>query len=312
MRSARGMAPLLGLLLATACGGSDGPTDPNPATPPPPGGNATYTASVDGQAWASAASLTSVTAALSGTYIISGSVLAGASTRAITLNLMNIPGPGTYPLGTGAGVSGGSAIYAENVGGWITPLSGEAGTLTITTLTATRIAGTFSFTAVASAGSATGTRSVTNGAFDLAITSGTTTPVPEKSRMVLKATIGGQSYNASTIVSTGSPGTIFVFGGNNTRHSINIAMSNIPGPGSYALGGGVLSSVQVGAPPGEPVTGPLCCWNGNFAGSTGSVTVTSITATRMTGTFDFILQPGGSGAATAPLTVANGTFDVGL
>lgn len=63
-------------------------------------------------------------------------------------------------------------------------------------------------------------------------------------------------------------------------------MSNIPGPGTYAIGGGILSSVQVGAPPGEPVTGPLCCWNGAFVGSTGSVTVTAITATRMTGTFD--------------------------
>jgi hypothetical protein len=309
MHRVRSIAPFLGLLLITACSGGDGPTGPNP---PPPGGNASFTASVDGQGWTSAAALTNVTAAQSGTYIISGSVLTGASTRAITLNLMNIPGPGTYPLGTGAGVSGGSAIYAESAGGWGTPLSGEAGTINITTLTATRIAGTFSFTAAASAGGATGTRTVTNGTFDLEINSGTTTPVPEKNRMVLRATIGGQSYNASTLVSTGSPATIFVFGGNNTRHSINIAMTNLPGPGTYALGGGVLSSVQVGAPPGEPVTGPLCCWNGTFAGSTGSVTVTSITATRMTGTFSFTLQPGGLGAATAPLTIANGSFDVGL
>jgi len=309
MRRVRCIPPFLGLLLITACSGGDGPTGPNP---PPPGGNASFTASVDGQGWTSAAALTNVTAAQSGTYIISGSVLTGASTRAITLNLMNIPGPGTYPLGTGAGVSGGSAIYAESAGGWGTPLSGEAGSITVTTLTATRIAGTFSFTAAASAGGATGTRTVTNGAFDLQINSGTTTPVPEKNRMVLRATIGGQSYNASTLVSTGSPSTIFVFGGNNTRHSINIGMANIPGPGTYTLGGGVLSSVQVGAPPGEPVTGPLCCWNGTFAGSSGSVTVTSITATRMTGTFTFTLQPGGAGAATAPLTVTNGTFDVGL
>lgn len=112
--------------------------------------------------------------------------------------------------------------------------------------------------------------------------------------------------------STGTLSTIFVFGGTNNQHSINIAMGNIPGPGTYAIGGGVLSSVQVGAPPGQPVSGPLCCWSGSFAGSTGSVTITTITATRMTGIFSFILQPGGSGAATAPLTVANGSFNVGL
>jgi len=314
MRSARGFAHgfvlLLGLLVTTACGGSDEPTDPNSPNPPPPGGSANFTASVDGQAWASAANLTNVTAAQSGTYIISGSVLAGASVRALTLTLMNIPATGTYPLGTGAGVSGGTAIYAESAGGWLTPLSGEAGTITITTLSATRIAGTFSFAATATSGGATGTRTVTNGAFDLAITSGTTTPVPEKSRMVLKATIGGQPYNASTIVSNGSLSNFFGFGGSNTRHSINITLSNIAGPGTYALGGG--AAVQVSAPPGEPVTGPLCCWNGTFSGSTGSVTVTAITATRMTGTFNFVLQPGGLGAATAPLTITNGTFDVGL
>jgi hypothetical protein len=312
MRSARWIAPVLGLLFASACGGSDGPTDPGAAPSPPPGASANFTARVDGQAWASAANLTNVTAIQSGTYSISGSVLSGSTSRNITLNLMNIPGPGTYPLGTGAGVSGGSAIYADNVGGWGTPLSGEAGTITITTLSATRIAGTFSFTADASAGGASGTRAVTNGTFDLGINSGTTTPVPEKSRMVLTATIGGQSWNAATMVSTGTPSTILVFGGSNTRHSINIALSNIPGPGTYAIGGGVLSSVQVGAPPGQPVSGPLCCWNGSFAGSTGSVTISTITATRMTGTFSFVLRPGGAGAATAPLTVANGSFNVGL
>jgi len=118
MRSARCIATLVSLLLATACGGGDGPTGP----PPPPGGSANFTASVNGQAWASAANLTNVTAVPSGTYLISRSVLAGTSARAITLTLMNIPGPGTYPLGTGAGVSGGTAINAESAGGWGTPL----------------------------------------------------------------------------------------------------------------------------------------------------------------------------------------------
>jgi hypothetical protein len=306
------------LLFTLACGGGDGPTNPGPnpppppPPPPPPGGSANFTATVNGQAWASAANLVNVTAAASGTYILSGTALQGTNPRSVTMTLMNIPGPGTYPLGTGAGVSGGTGIYAESAGGWGTPLSGDAGTITLTTLTAARIAGTFAFTGDAVSGGATGTRAVTNGAFDLAINSGTTTPVGEKNRMKLTATIGGQSYNASTMVTSGALGSIFVFGGSNTRYSITIGFSNLPGPGTYALGGGVLSSVQVSAPPGQPVTGPLCCWNGNFAGSTGSVTVTAITATRMTGTFTFILQPGGSGAATTPLTIANGTFDVGI
>ncbi len=303
------------LLLSLACGGGGDPTGPGPnppPPPPPPPGSANFTATVNGQAWASAANLTNVTAAASGTYIISGSVLQGTNARAVTMTLMNVPGPGTYPLGTGAGVSGGTGIYAESSGGWGTALSGEAGTVTISTLTAARVAGTFNFVADAVSGGATGTRAVTNGAFDLPITAGTTTPVDEKNRMKIAATIGGQSYNASTVVTSGVLGSIFVIGGNNTRHSITFGFSNLPGPGTYPLGGGVLASVQVGAPPGQPVTGPLCCWNGTFAGSSGSVTVTTLTATRMTGSFTFNLQPGGAGAATAPLTVANGTFDVGI
>lgn len=308
------------LLFTLACGGGDGPTNPgpnpppppSPPPPPPPGGTANFTATVSGQAWASAVNLVNVTAAASGTYIVSGTALQGTNPRSITMTLMNVPGPGSYPLGTGAGVSGGTGIYAESAGGWGTPLSGEAGTITIGTLTAARIAGTFTFVGDAVSGGATGTRSVTNGAFDLPISSGTTTPVGEKSRMKLSATIGGQPYNASTMVTSGTLGSIFVIGGSNTRHSITMGFSSLPGPGTYALGGGVLSSVQVGAPPGGSVSGPLCCWNGTFNGSIGSVTVTAITATRMTGTFTFTLQPGGSGAATAPLTVTNGSFDVGI
>jgi hypothetical protein len=252
-----------------------------------------------------------VAAAQSGTYTISGGTIQGGVSRGITITLMNIPAPGTYPLGTGAGVSGGIAIYADNTGGWTTPLSGSAGTVTITALTASRIAGTFSFTAGANAGSATGTRAVTNGAFDLAITTGTTTAVPETSRNILRATLNGAPYNASTIVKIGNLATLLTFGGNNTQHSINITLQNVNGPGTYAVGPGGAVSATVGAPPGSPVTGPLCCWNSS-AGASGSLVVTSLTASRIAGTFSFTLPTAGSGAATAPMMVTGGTFDIGL
>jgi hypothetical protein len=40
--------------------------------------------------------------------------------------------------------------------------------------------------------------------------------------------------------------------------------------------------------------------------------VTSLTATRMAGTFSFTLPTAGSGAATAPMVVTNGSFDLAL
>lgn len=310
----RPLARVLFLAALAACGGGDGggpggPTPPPPPPPPPPpGGTANFTATVNGQAWASAANLATVTAAASGTYIISGGVVQGTSSRAVTLTLMNIPGPGTYPLGTGAGVSGGGGIYAESSGGWGTSLTGEAGTITLTTLTAQRIAGTFSFTADAVSGGATGTRAVTNGSFDLPIANGTTTPVPPQNRMRISATVGGQPWNAATVVRIGTSQS-FSFGGSNTRHSLNIAFLGLNGAGTYTLGDGVLASVQVAPPPGGSVSGPLCCWNGTGAGATATVTVTSFTAERIIGTFAFNL-PVVSGGATAPLTAVNGTFDV--
>jgi hypothetical protein len=44
----------------------------------------------------------------------------------------------------------------------------------------------------------------------------------------------------------------------------------------------------------------------------GSVTITSLSADRVKGTFSATLQPVPGKPATTPLTVASGTFDVGL
>ncbi len=62
---------------------------------------------------------------------------------------------------------GGSAIVTEGGKGWGTGFPGGTGTLTITALTAHRVAGSFSFTAEPASGGATGTVSVTNGKFDI-------------------------------------------------------------------------------------------------------------------------------------------------
>src|SRR5690606_1392769 len=113
-----------------------------------------------------------------GGYTFGGSYVNGGVSQAISITLMNVPGPGTYPLGTGGGVAGGIAIYADNSGGWATPLNGRAGTITLTTLSDSRATGTLSFTAEANAGGATGSRTITNGRFDIPITTnGTIAPL---------------------------------------------------------------------------------------------------------------------------------------
>jgi hypothetical protein len=56
---------------------------------------------------------------------------------------------------------------SNSAGGWGTGFAGGSGTITVTVLTATRIAGTFSFDAMPGSGAATGTLQVRNGVFDV-------------------------------------------------------------------------------------------------------------------------------------------------
>lgn len=130
------------------------------------------TATVDGVAWtASAQSVsTAAIAAGAGVYSILVSQTADANALNLSMTLYHVTAPGTYPLGVDSTMSGGIGVVSNLDAGWATPLSGSAGSITITTLTSTRMAGTFAFTANAASGSATGTRVVTGGSFDLPVT----------------------------------------------------------------------------------------------------------------------------------------------
>lgn len=297
------------LVLLAACGGKSG-TGPSVPPPPPPGGGA-VSVTVDGKAFG-AVSFAQATHALSGGYLISAQSVSGGNSKAITISLSNIAEPGTYPLGMGAGVEGGFAAYVENGAGWGTDLSGEAGSVTIATLSDTRIVGTFTFTGTEHTGGATGTRTLTNGTFNLPVnTTGTFAPVPDSKRSTLHATVGGESYVASTVASANAAGGIYVVSVNNTKYSLSFAFHGLTAAGTYPVSSvpGVLSSVNVGPPPGASTTGPLCCWSSALGGS-GSIVVTAVTPTRVTGTFAFTLNPS-SGGATAPIVVTGGTFSFG-
>ncbi len=305
----RATVAVLAVLTGTACGGGSGPTQPGG------GGTGPITATVDGVAWAGGTNTSSVTtsAQLPGQYTIVGTQSTATTARIITLALTNIPGVGTYPLGTGSGVSGGTGIYAEPTGGWGTELSGAAGTVTISTLTATRIVGTFAFTASVVNSGATGTRTITNGKFDLPVTtpvsSGT---VPNASRNRIAATLGGQSWAAASVAVQPNPVTLFGFASTNSRLGVSLTMQALPGPGTYAFGmqGGVNTVLGVSGEcsPGGPMT---CAWSSPLAGSSGTVTVTSMANGRATGTFSgTLVRVTGAGAAT--MTVTTGTFDIGV
>lgn len=147
-------------LLVAGCGGDDGGS-----TGPDGNGNITgdgnVTATVNGVSWRSSRAGDHVTR--NGQFYGIGAV---NPPYALVLGIGNVAGPGTFSLDLATG-NGSSAIISNSTGGWGTAFSGGSGTVTVTVLTATRIAGTFSFNAVPGSGSATGTIQVRNGTFDL-------------------------------------------------------------------------------------------------------------------------------------------------
>jgi hypothetical protein len=149
----RPTALALVVVLASGCGGDSGTN---------PGDDNTMSATVAGTAW-------SGTLAVQGTH--GGNVLAVSGTNGTYQIQLTVPGvaaTGTFNFGPGN--LGVAQLVQVTTGtpAWTSSLVGGAGSITVTTLTTTRAAGTFTFTAAASPGtSATGTRTVTNGTFDV-------------------------------------------------------------------------------------------------------------------------------------------------
>ncbi len=174
--------------LLLACGGNDAVTGPNnncAVTPP----NGTMTAAVNGEPFTAAfyAQATIQNSVASGPNIVQvngvSCPVAGAVTGRqllITIGRLTPITPGTYPLDAASqlqppqsGYSGiGTVTLAPNL--WYTNMSDAtgpgSGSITFTTVTATRLAGTFQMVAVAVSSNASSAQqrvTVTNGVFDV-------------------------------------------------------------------------------------------------------------------------------------------------
>lgn len=306
--SARLVAGGFALLTLAACGGGgDDGNDPGGG-----GGSGAFTAVVDGDAWsADDISIGAQTVpSVPGGFVVTGTETNGASdVRSIGFSLYNVRGTGTYALGVLPTTIGGIGTYGESVGGagagFSTPLTGSAGTITLTVLTPTRIAGTFAFEATDNAGAS---RTITQGQFDVPLTSGGALPVvPDNAGGRLTGTVGGTPYNASLVAVTQSGAAGPAFSSSNDAYAVTISLGGVTAPGSYAI-------TELTAATGRYVvvnqtTGPAPrpAW-GTGTGTTATVEVTSLTATRVRGTFTGTLARQGGGA---PIAVS-GDFDVGL
>jgi hypothetical protein len=294
-RKAVGGGAAAGMLaLLMSCGG-DGGSGPN-------GGDANFTATIDGNDFTASAATTVAQISNAGNFAIVGS--SGTSTAtSITLILYNIGGPGTYPLGVSGTARGGLGTVGTSSSSLSTPLSGTAGSVTISQVSATRIAGTFNFVA----GVAPVTKTVTDGSFDLPVTGNGSINVPDFAGSRVDGTINGTPWNAAAVVMVAAPssGTLGV-GFSNLTYQMNLIISGWTGVGTYTMNSGVSRQMTVMA-----TDGSLRLWGGSGGLTTGTFTVVTATATRISGNYDITLQPAAIGQAAGNLHLV-GTFDIGI
>lgn len=300
MRRMLARALVVGALFALGCGGDDGPANPNNNNGGGGGGGGdkVFTATIDGAAWTATSSTVQVTGSTDprlATIVITGININNGVGVILTLSIVS--GPGTYPLGVNPGSNaGGTGSVIVTPDSWLTPLNGAAGSVEITTRTATRIAGTFEFDASPLVPGPPDV-AVTAGEFDITVASGLPALPNGSGGSLITATIGGDPWNAATIsqVSGGAS-----FGGTTTDYTVNFV--GVVAPGAYDLGSGPGKwQCQVSR------TGTAEAWAVTSEDSVGTIIFITILPGRMQGIFNGTIP---SLNASAPLTLAAGFFSV--
>ena len=129
---------------------------------------------------------------------------------------------------------------------------------------------------------------------------------PGGSVKVVTATINGAPFTATTVVGAWLNGAGISITAQNATRTISISANNVPGPGTITFGIGNQWSALA------QIVGDAT--NGTFStgfGGTGSLTLTTATLFRITGTFTFTAYTvAGGGLGQPVVTVTNGTFDI--
>jgi len=293
------LVPVFVLAALSGCG-SDGPSGPD--------GDSEYylSARIDGAQWSADPSLIYVAATSEATpamITFQGSTLDGGG-RSIVFHLARIPGPGTYPLGMNIGTgTGGIASYVTGGVGWNTPLTGAAGTVTISSITESTVTGTFEFVATRADGVA-GTVTVEQGRFRVPLNSGFTPATADELGNRVTGTVDGSPWNAATVVAVGNPATLAGLTASNDQYMVTISFGPIDGPGSGPLAPGV---------PIRRVYAQRMGGTGGWGGTNlddGTLTIESLTATRVKGRVTGTLSP--VAGANGTLRIEDLEFDVRL
>jgi hypothetical protein len=302
-------------LSAMACGGSS--TSPSPAsggaptpTPTPSGSVGSLTFRMDGTLITS----TTVTAAFTNGILTLGG---GVSASNITFSLALTPTTaqvGTYTLGP-LSATNSLLLVGNPAQGWSAGVGTGSGTVTLTAFSATGATGTFALNLASVPGSgSTGTKVITEGAFNVAFAS-VPAPAPTTSTSAISASINGVAWTSSLTRRATLGNNLLTLTGQDTN--LRVLTLVLPVSGSLLVPPAQAPTISLTFSPSpfgvvSMVLGSQH-WDNGFAGGVGSATITSIAATRVTGTFTVTLVNNPVNAVPVqPAALTNGQFDMTL
>ncbi len=275
------------------------------ATTTATGGRGSMSAKIDGGSWNS---VSISTATYSNGTLSFGGVDNITSPRVLAI-AVRAGEAGTFRIGQSASDANANALLTIGGSVWqAVSVAGGSGTIVITSLTTTGASGTFSFTLNAvPQTSATGTKTVTDGTFNVTFatiaTLPTATSAPRPAAMT--AQLNGAAWGSVSMYrATFQNQFLSITGFDTNATAVFLSVAQVTGPGTFSLnlatGNG--SSAIVANSSGQG-------WITALPGGSGSISITLLTPTRAVGTFSFEAVPS-TGGASGAMRATNGQFDV--
>ena len=257
----------------------------------------------------------SVTAGMAGGILSVGGTDASRSTTLSFALTPTAAGTGTYVLGPSSAANA-MILIGNPAAGWQAGVGIGGGTITITTLTSTSASGTFSFTLTAVPGTgATGTKAISEGAFNVTLTAAPAPAPTPSSGSTISVLIDGAPWTSALSRRATLTNNILTITGQDTNFRvITIA---VPLSAGLLVPPSPPATVTLDFTPGVHGVATMVLgaqnWDNGHDGGQGSFTVTSISATRVTGTFTVTLVNNPINAVPVPTArLTNGTFDMAL
>lgn len=289
------------LIFVAGAACSDSPAEPHVDAP----AAGTFSALLDGAPFNSDSGKAAGTGASSGRFQIVAYDSNRVNPVTMTLFLFNIAGPGIYPLGVGESAIGGFVDLKVGSAAYHQLGTGSGGTIVITHVSPTRLAGKFfmNFLYPTEFGPGGSNVALTEANFDVPITSAGSIAVPENRGSWAVGAVGTKFWRAARFEANKDYFGSFIIRTGNSDYEVTFGFRNVSGPGQYQMGpsggGGITVKNQSddwALYPDKPG---------------GTMTISSFSANRVVGWVNTVVYPsvGSLPAGALPVRIS---FDIGL